>query len=213
MTTNGKIYILIFSFRVMKKSSVLAGLFTLLIVVSSLSFVNAGVNEAVIRIVPAQTNWIANGVTQYRVDIYADNTLLAESTQAVQYRLQRPQGLGNNITIVGAQYNLSSTHDFFYGVAPAANQIAPNWGSPSQIRSASSGVSGRQGLLASYWFTLPVGTPFGSYNFTLTNVNVAHDEFTPQAFRVDSVPFTISKPKPTMATGVRAIPCTPGVNC
>ncbi len=204
----------------MKKLSVLAGLFAFLIITSSLSFVSAGANPVAIRIVPAQTNWMANGVTQYRVDIYLDNTALASQqsnrTGAIDWQLVMPEGLNiTSLHIVSASYNVSQPQDFFngYDYSPAFQIVTPSWSPQHRSVSPPNGPFNRVGTVASYWFTVSPGTPLGNYNLTLTETYVYDPFAIEQSFTVESVPFKVVKPAYPLATYSRAQQCIPGVNC
>ncbi len=196
------------------------GLASLYLFASNYANVLYSPNEAVFRIVPAQTSWIANGTMQYRVDIIADNRpLFPERTYGGDWQLVKPQGLENYIVAVGASANISKPQDFFNGYSQLNSQVNTNWGQQYRsIYTQNGGPTNRSGILASYWFTVSPGAQPGSYSFGINEFNtvfysVDGSGVIEQPYHVESVPFTISKPKPTMATGVRAIPCTPGVNC
>ncbi len=177
-------------------------------------------NEAVLRIVPTQTNWVANGIAQYRVDVIADNRLLfPERTYGVDWQLVKPQGLENYIVPVSASYNVSQPQDFFNGYSQLNAQVNTNWGQQYRsIYTQNGGPSNRSAILASYWFTVSPGAQPTIYSFGINEFNtvfysVDGSGVIEQPYHVESVPFTIAKPKPTTAIGTRAIPCTPGVNC
>lgn len=171
---------------------------TALLVVTSFSLASA-LPQAVIRIAPEQPCWVPNGITQYKVNVYAANVELnPQTTQAIQYRVVRPQGIApTNISFVNAASGLSQSTDFFSGYNSSLNMISSSWTS-SQIRGVfGSGPSNRNGLLASYWFTISPGTPYGQYAFNLSHINFAYNQNTSQDYRIESVPFKLG-PKPQL---------------
>ena len=167
------------------------GIALLLVFASFVSFASA-TQEAVIRTVPAQSIWIADGVTEYRMDVYVDTTQLpSELTSGVKWRILRPQGLQSNIVMTGAQ--LASQNYFFEGYSSyTVNTFGATW--QNQQIGSWGNVPPRQGYLGSYWFKVMPGTGKLSTSFNLNNIVFSNGDTpdpNPLPYHVENVPFSV----------------------
>lgn len=180
----------------------------LLLAFASLSFASAGgPNEAIIRTIPAQSVWVADGVTEYRMDVYADTTHLpTELTSGIQWRLVKPQGLQNNIIITQAQFPVQlGLVDFFAGYTPFGPQTVSSSWSTVQRRTMNENVPAGQGYVASYWFKVMPGVGKTSTRFTLNSVIFSDSTYpipNPLPYHVENVPFAVVPYAPHMTHAV-----------
>jgi hypothetical protein len=127
------------------------------------------VNAAMIKTMPATTNWIADGVTEYKLYIYVDNTgLNDEPTDGVQWKLVDTQGM----QYVAGSSGAPGIEDFFVGV-PAMYEIFndPLETSGRMTDEIGAGPVDYQGYVGMYKFKVPTGTTPGTYQFELNPVH------------------------------------------
>jgi len=206
VTTKRKIYILSLAMKNMKRQVLLLAL--LGIFVFSLVFASAGrgldiQGDVVLKAVPEQTNWIADGTTEYEVKIYADNTgLNGEQTKAAEWKLMVPSGLDGKITMTSAQW--PTQNDFFEGFSIFFQSLGINWNLHGKLVNGG-GPANKVGVLAVYKFKVNPGfTGQTSFDFYLEETGFCsgglEDTCIQQPYHVEIVPFTVSK-KPPVATG------------
>jgi hypothetical protein len=100
----------------MKNSKLFAlgffALVTALFLVGSV-FAGGGDPRPVLRAIPAQSTWIADGMTQYKITLVGDSTPMGANTRGIQagYSLPSVQGYQFNVVSV----NTNPSNDFFAG--------------------------------------------------------------------------------------------------
>jgi hypothetical protein len=101
----------------MKNSKLFAlGFFALVVALFLIgsAFAGGGDPRPVLRAVPAQSTWIADGMTQYSIIIEGDSTPMnGVGTRAIQMGYSLPQAEGYTFNLVGA--TLRPANDFFTG--------------------------------------------------------------------------------------------------
>lgn len=126
-------------------------IFLLLGLILSLSFVSA----AIIKTVPEQSVWFADGITEYKVFVYVDNNGITSGenrTRLVDWEIMNPFGF----EYVGWELP-PSENDFFGGFSTTNGWIrgpgiqSARWISPIQ------GVENKEGYVVIYKFKVPVG--------------------------------------------------------
>ncbi len=175
------------------KNKVLTGLFGLILLVAIVSFsANASAAQIIVKTIPEKNVWVADGVTEYRMDVWADNTELnGEWTEGAQWRILKPVGLENYITITDAEIPTQSI-DFFAGYNMFYQSVTPSWSLQGRLTS-SGGPANRTGYLGSYWFTVSPGF-VGQTSFNLDNVGFLGPGGTSQQpYIIQNVPFTVVK--------------------
>ena len=180
-----------------------------LIIISLAAFANAGrggsdSGDIILKAVPEQTNWIADGTTEYRVDVYADNTgLNGLPTTGASWRIVPPLGLENTIIITNAQW--PTQNDFFEGFSVFFQIIGINWNLHGKVVWGN-GPSNRTGYLASYWFKVNPGFN-GQTSFDFQDVEFNDPQANLQPYHIEYVPFNVvTMPTPYgLATQVSAV--------
>jgi hypothetical protein len=183
------------------------GIFLLVGVFAS-AFVSAG--AVVLKTVPQQVNWKADGTTEYRMDVYADNTGLdGVGTAGIDWKLTVPQGLAPYITLTHAEWPTSN--NFFAGYSTAFSQLN-GWGPNTKVV-WESGPSNRQGIVASYWFTINSAAPLGarSFDFDMGDTFVSDSSGNNEEFVVQNVPFTVVSGSKAMNSNSGSRLCFPGL--
>jgi len=182
--------------------------------------------EAVVKIksVPAETEWVADGETEYRLDVYGDTTapdVCDKQINSAEWDVKFPTGLFDYLTITRAELpdpvnNPSQNpRDFFYGfyMDPGWNFVASHPLYPGEIfihhgdeLGNCRGVDAREGptnvsngLLGSYWFVVSQDAPLGEHNFTLNNIRFNDVDYVtyprfPDDIIMENIPFTIVAP-------------------
>ncbi len=172
-------------------------LFGLFLGIFVFSFVSSALaQEAVIRTVPYNDcPWIADGVTQYRMDVFADNTgLNGDVTDAIQWRNKVPAGLDGYIDVVRAEIpsiENNGREDFFAGSSMFFEIVRPDWSGQARVVDLGQGKANRQGYVGSYWFIVrdiqrPVRT-----SFNLDATGFADPNGVLQPYRIENVPFVV----------------------
>ncbi len=168
----------------------LVGFFLLASVFAS-SFVAAG--DVILKTAPAQNVWRADGVTEYRVDVYADNTgLNGESTRGIEWALVAPSALAPYLSMTRAEWPVSG--DFFAGYSTFWSSLGLNWNLHGKLVSGS-GPSNRQGVVASYWFKVSTAAPVGWNSFSVNDVNAYSPSLDTQPLSVQHEDFKIIGPR------------------
>jgi len=132
----------------------------------AISTVSAGF--VTITTIPEQTEWIADGVTEYRLDVYADNTALyPEETRRGEWQIWPEEGL----TFVRSELP-SPANDFFGGFnmdflfnfvdnsSDLSGRLTENARRTEPFGNGP-GPSNKTGILGSYYFTVNPNTPLG----------------------------------------------------
>ena len=165
--------------------------------------VSEGTGDIIIKAVPVQANWIADGTTEYEVKIYADNTGLAgESTKAAQWQLLKPVGLEDNIIMISAQW--PTQNDFFEGFNVLFPILGVNWGVHTKLVN-NPGPANKAGVLAVYKFKVNPGfTGQTNFDFVLGETGFCQSGgtvCTQQPYHIEYVPFIVTTPKVISTTG------------
>jgi len=181
-----------------KKKSLLLFLSLIVAFVLILTFVSANV---IIKSVPVQSRWVADGTTEYRMDVYLDTTSEPlEIITGAEWEIAVPSFL----TVTRAE--LPAQNDFFEGFS-----MAPGWNRVDStvsggeltdnvrlvdltINGFNYGPSNREGILGSYWFTVNTNAPLGVTNFGLNGLYVYDGNADPLATTIEDIPFNIISP-------------------
>ena len=153
----------------------------------------------IIESVPQSGNWIADGTTEYRMDVYADSTgIPTETIVSAEWDVVVPSYLTVTRAELPSTNNPSTNvNDFFYNINMNSgfNRVDSTVGSgelTDNVRISNNFVSGavnKDGLLGSYWFTVnPVYS--GPSSFDLNSVyffNPNFDEYSNDLENVDVV--------------------------
>jgi len=135
--------------------------------------------------VPEEPVWVADGVTEYRVYIYVDNSGLdGVPTGGVQWNLLNSPASD----YVAGSVSPPDVNDFFEGFEPFFTLLNP----PGQISLRAvfgSGPADYQGYVVVYKFTVPIGTQQGNYNFGLSDTKLSNGA--PQPHSIENIPFTV----------------------
>ena len=167
------------------------GILALLVFVSFSFIAIASAAEVVIKTVPVNSSWRADGVTEYQMNVYADNTELnPEATAGANWQIVKPAGLESYIVVTRAEWPASSD-DFFNGFGTAFQILGANWNAHGKAVFGT-GPANKNGILASYWFTVSPGF-VGQTSFDINPDNTAFGDQlgNPQFFSIENTPFTV----------------------
>src|SRR3989344_5584247 len=104
--------------------------------------------SVIVKTVPVQLAWKADGVTEYQMNVYADNTELnPESTAGANWQIVQPSGLGPYIVITRAEWP-SVNDDFFSGFSIFFQTLGANWNAHGKSVTGT-GPANKNGILAS----------------------------------------------------------------
>jgi len=172
--------------------------------------------NVIIKSVPAETEWVADGETEYRLDVYGDTTapdVYDKQIESAGWDVKFPTGLFDYLTITRAELpdpvnNPSENpEDFFYGfyMFSTYNFVASHPLYPGEIfihdgdelgnsrivaaREGPTNVS--NGLLGSYWFVVSQDAPLGEHNFTLNNVRFYDTDENSEGYKLSNHNLTI----------------------
>lgn len=182
MATKRKVYIGKLSDIFMRTEVILSlVLASVLLIVLASSAVEAG--PAVVKTVVTNPGYegcplIADGRSEYRVDIYLNNTPLnGEPTQGMDWAVRPPQGAEMTITRVAGNSGNPPENDFFAGRSMVFELVTRFFNSgQSRITWGGQGVSNGQGNVATYWFTVNSVTRPMRTSFDLWGVAVYKDD-------------------------------------
>ena len=156
-------------------------------------------DAAVIRTVPAQNIWLTDDVTEYKVNIFVDNTGLGgEASDAVQWDLDVPAPLE---VVVGSSMLPAVNDDFFSGIPMFINSVVdPGILSIRIVEAIGSGPVDATGIVGEVSFTVPVGTPPGQYQIALRpTTRLLNPDSLDQPFTTVHEPITVVAPEPASA--------------
>jgi hypothetical protein len=165
--------------------------------------VSAGIGSPILRATPEDVEWVADGVSQYKIIVDADNRPLGHSwTKGIDFRYYLPSAPGYIFSIVSV--NPAPANDFFAGYP--TNNFNPSF----EIigRRTQNGLQGplnRTGSVAEIFFTVSPAwssaanrqTQFvfdTTPGYTFFTAQDGVTEIYPDVF---SVPFIIVNPAPT----------------
>ncbi len=144
----------------------------LVAIVLAVNFVSA---DALIKTVPNETKWLADGTTQYKVKVLADNTGLGgNKTRGTDFRFENTP----NFDFVSGSNIKPTTNDFFEGftMLSFANFVSqPGVLSSRATEDPNAGPANKSGFVGEYNFTVPVGTAPGVYYFNLGDLTAFYD--------------------------------------
>ena len=151
--------------------------------------------EAVIKTVIDNGNCplIADGRTEYRLDVWLDNTGLGEATDGVRWRVKSPEGLEFNVIRVNCTQERRPENDFFADKIMFFEYVRPRfWQLHARLVDLGQGVYQGEGNLVNYWFTIsPMNQSYVRTNFTLGLVEILSPGGNPQPFRVENQEFIV----------------------
>lgn len=179
VATNRKIYKPDFSRFFMRTEVILSLVFACIFIIAfASSAVEAG--PAIVKTV-VETNGcplIADGTTEYEVNVYLDNTPLnGDPTVGMDWAVSPPQGADMTITRFAGNSGNPPVNDFFAGKNMAV-ELVTRFFNNGQTRIAwpGQGVSNGQGNIATYWITIQnVERPMRA-SFDLWGVAVYRDD-------------------------------------
>lgn len=144
--------------------------------------------DAIISTVPRDSHparpfavWVADGVTEYEVGVYLDNTGLGgEPTDGVAWKFKSHASF---TFVAGSESLPDPSEDFFAGIPMFINHVAP----PEQystriVEPIGGGPANHQGYLGLYRFTVPCETTTGWYEFDVSNIALSDPYGNPQPF-------------------------------
>lgn len=179
VATNRKVYIEKLS-NIFMRTEVIVGLIFVSIFIIALASSSVEAGPAIVKTV-VETNGcplIADGTTEYEMNVYLDNTPLnGEPTQGMDWALSAPQGADMTITRVAGNSGNPPVNDFFAGRNMFFELVTRFFNNgQTRIATGGQGASNRQGNVATYWFTInSVQRPMGA-NFDLWGVAVYKDD-------------------------------------
>ncbi len=178
----------------MRKYLLIPMLFFLTILAFSLA------SAAVIKTIPEKQVWIADGVTEYKVFVYLDNTGLGgEPTDGVAWKFKNHPILP---FVTGSESLPDHSEDFFAGISMFMNNVAPPEQYSTRIVDVfGSGPVDHQGYLGVYKFKVPQNTTPGWYNFSLTNTALSDPYGSPQPHTRENIQFRVMKKLKPIYTG------------
>ena len=172
--------------------SVVLGVFVLAFASSVLA------QEAIIRTnVDSNCPLIADGTTEYQLNVYADNTgLNGWTTDAIQWRVLVPSGLQSyiNVTRVKGTQDNRPENDFFAGKSMFWERITTRFeDGHGRLTDLGQGVSNGQGNVVNYWFTISPNMPRVPVrtSFNLDATGFADPNGVLQPYRIENVPFVV----------------------
>ena len=185
-----------------------------LLMIFLIGSVSAGI---IIKSVPEKTEWIADGVTEYRMDVIADTTGFDKLINNVGWGVIVPAGLIVKRAELPSQTNPSDNpDDFFYNwlMFGAYNRVDSTIrlvngrreleDNTRMVAAVFDGVPPRQGILGSYWFVVPENVT-GNLSFGLNNVAFASDDEVSynilNGVTIQNIPFVVKAPAPAKKPG------------
>ena len=184
------IFVVLFTFFVTPASSFIGQLIAHL-VPSSSSPSSPSSPSVIVKTVPVQLAWRADGVTEYQMNVYADNTELnPETTKSATWQIVKPAGLEPYIIITRAEWP-SANDDFFNGFSTFFQTLGANWNAHGKVVNGN-GPANKNGILASYWFKINPGF-VGQTNFDINpdNTDFGDSQANPQFFSIENTAFTV----------------------
>lgn len=154
---------------------------SVLLIVLASSAVEAG--PAVVKTVVTNPGYegcplIADNETEYKVDVYLDNTPLnGEPTQGIEWKIIAPQGAEMTITRVAGNSGNPPENDFFAGRSMAFEIVRPLFGElHGRLTWNGQGVSNGRGNVATYWIKVNSVTRPMRTSFDLRSIGVYKDD-------------------------------------
>lgn len=182
--------------------------FAVVVSLSFLTLASAG-GAPILRAIPEQSQWIANGVTQYKITIEGDSTTMSgQNTRGIQTSYILPDISGYSFNVVNV--NTSPTNDFFAGFP-----TSPLIGGSMIWRGVTSGNGpiNRQGTFVELYITVSQIGP----NALATQTSLAFDQDEQITYfrrpisqggniapSIESTPFTVKPAYHTPMASVRA---------
>ncbi|MBU0466749.1 MAG: hypothetical protein KJ718_01110 [Nanoarchaeota archaeon] len=155
-----------------------------LILMFGIIFLLVGVSNVsaniIIRTVPAQSVWIADGITEYRMDVYADSTQHPEPGNEI-ISAEWDVVVHSYLTVTRAEIPTDES-DFFWGfemmdgwnrVDSSVNgeELTDNVRATDVMNHGFDyGPLGITGIIGSYWFTINTNAPIGQNYFDTNDV-------------------------------------------
>lgn len=173
--------------------------------------------QVTLRTVPSQPVMKADGITIYKVDVYADAMSHDYGVKALQWKFSVPNG----VNLVSADY--PSSNDFFAGTTEwyhvldtfVSNGILANYNG----RAILGNVLHRSGKVATYTFTISPNAASGMTQFGLGHYDGDYSGFVDttdmeiQPANLESVPFTIYGAPKTQALSKASVRCVLPYTC
>ena len=210
--------------NIVRNKVALFGLSAIVIALFLVANIQAGFPHPILRAVPAQTDWIANGATQYKITVEADsNPIGGQGTRGIEFGYYVPQVEGYTFNLVNVVMHPSD--DFFAGYST----FDQNDGSGLIARTLSSSGSGpanRVGNVVEMLFT--VSQDSASAANVQTNLEFDSDSAVTYFIRpfsqggviapeIESLPFTVHPlsvtVQPTSVVKSAALACDDPLDC
>lgn len=142
---------------------------------------NANAEFIGIKTQPEQYQWIADGLTEYRMDVRADSTdIPAKIIRSAEWDVVVPSYfIVTKASLPDVNNPSQNINDFFYNVLMNSgfNRVdstisGDELNDNARLRSSGGAVNKNyeQGLLGSYWFTVNTDAPLGQTSFGLNDV-------------------------------------------
>ena len=109
------------------------------------------VDPPILRIVPEQSNWIADGVTQYKLTVIGDSRPMNPSgTRIIEFGYFLPEAIGYTFNLV--EVTMIPQNDFFTGWSTYNNHANGIVG--RALSTSGTGPINREGEVVYMWFTV-----------------------------------------------------------
>lgn len=174
------------------KMSLYAGIMVVFLV-TSISFASAA---ALIKTDLERNILIADGVTEYRLNIWADNTgLEGATTDGIQWSVYIPAELQPFMTVTRAEW--PDSQDFFEGSTMFWQRISIDMQGQARLVDIGQGKSNQQGYVATYYFTIAPGFE-GKTRFDMGGISFVDPDANEQEYTVENEEFTVVKKFPRL---------------
>ncbi len=203
----------------MKNSKLFAlGFFTLVMALFLVGSVFAGGGDPrpVLRAIPAQSTWIADGMTQYKITLVGDSTPMnGQGTRAIQAGYNVPNVPGYQFNVVSV--NTNPSNDFFAGYSTSPQ--SPYGLVYRGLTGSGVGPVNRVGNFVELYFTV-TQTVQGNARSTQTSLEFDSDPQVTYFLRpisqggnidpiLESVPFTVEPRFRSVAVHAALVACDP----
>jgi hypothetical protein len=170
----------------------------------SLSFASASVY---LRSVPARSNWVADGHTEYRMDVYFDSMDIPETNIAfVGWDIVIPSYLTVARTEIPPESDFFEGFDMwdsynYVGLVKSNERESLRMVDIINHQGEGYGPSNRNAAVGSFWFTVSPSAPLGVQSFSTNGVFVADGYGNPLQPVLENQQYHIVAPEPAPEVG------------